>query len=61
MREVYIIFSVAGWAWAIVFLAFLWLRLRRSGRAGEAPAEPLASSRTYTPARQEPRPPAQAT
>lgn len=35
MRNVYIIFSVVGWTWTALFLAFLWLRLKSDGGGGE--------------------------
>jgi hypothetical protein len=31
MRELYIILSVAGWAWCLAVGIFLWVRLRRDG------------------------------
>jgi hypothetical protein len=31
MRDLYVILSVAGWAWCPPFAAFLWVRLRRRG------------------------------
>jgi hypothetical protein len=39
MRDLYIILSVAGWAWCAVVGIFLWLRLRPGApRSKDAPA-----------------------
>jgi hypothetical protein len=29
MRDLYVILSVAGWAWCLPFAVFMWVRLRR--------------------------------
>jgi hypothetical protein len=33
MRGLYVILSVAGWAWCLLVAAFLWVRLRHSAQS----------------------------
>jgi len=39
MRDLYVILSVAGWAWCLLVAAFLWVRLRRVGAASQPGAK----------------------
>jgi hypothetical protein len=34
MRDLYVILSVAGWAWCLPFAAFLWARGKRQKAEG---------------------------